>query len=51
MWENMQEILAPLAALIFKTTKWKWTEVESKAFQKMKPIIAKEGLLAMSGIS
>jgi RNase H-like domain found in reverse transcriptase len=45
MWEGRSETLASLAALTSKTSKWKWTDVESKAFQKMKTIVTREVLL------
>ena len=46
MWIKRSHVLAPLAALTSKTTKWKWGEQQSKAFQMAKKIIAKEVLLA-----
>jgi RNase H-like domain found in reverse transcriptase/Reverse transcriptase (RNA-dependent DNA polymerase) len=51
MWEGRSDTLAPLAALRSKTSKWKWTETESKAFQKMKTIVAREVLLAYPNFS
>ena len=51
MWEGRSDTLAPLAALTSKTSKWKWTETESKAFQKMKTIVAREVLLAYPNFS
>jgi RNase H-like domain found in reverse transcriptase len=48
MWEGRSDTLAPLASLTSKTSKWKWTKIKSKAFQKMKTIVAREVLLAYS---
>jgi len=39
-------VLAPLAALTSKTTKWKWEPQHQKAFAMAKRVIAKETLLA-----
>eukprot|EP00957_Ditylum_brightwellii_P035307 2677727-Ditylum_brightwellii.AAC.1 len=33
MWQGSSEVLAPLAVLTSKTTPWKWTSVEQKAFK------------------
>jgi RNase H-like domain found in reverse transcriptase len=46
MWIRRSDVLAPLAVLTSKTTKWNWTEEHQKAFDTMKKIIAKEVLLA-----
>jgi RNase H-like domain found in reverse transcriptase len=51
MWEGRSDTLASLAALTSKTSKWKWTETESEAFQKMKTILAREVLLAYPNFS
>jgi RNase H-like domain found in reverse transcriptase len=51
MWEGRSDTSAPLAALTSKTSKWKWTETESKTFQKMKTIVAREVLLAYPNFS
>jgi len=51
MWHQRSHILAPLAALTSKTTKWKWTEEHAEAFRKMKKVIAKEVLLAYPDFS
>ena len=40
MWVRRSHVLAPLAALTSKTTKWKWTEKEQTAFDTAKKIIA-----------
>eukprot|EP00957_Ditylum_brightwellii_P086850 6610565-Ditylum_brightwellii.AAC.1 len=46
MWQGRIKVLAPLAALISKTTPWKWMSVEQKAFKHAKKIVSKEMLLA-----
>ena len=46
MWIRRSHVLAPLAALTSKTTKWKWGPAESQAFQMAKKVIAREVLLA-----
>jgi len=46
MWVRRSHVLAPLAALTSKTTKWKWEPQHQKAFAMAKKIIAKETLLA-----
>jgi len=46
MWVRRSHVLAPLAALTSKTTKWKWEPQHQKAFVMAKRIIAKETLLA-----
>jgi len=46
MWVRRSHVLAPLAALTSKTTKWKWEPQHEKAFAMAKRIIAKETLLA-----
>ena len=46
MWVRRSHVLAPLASLTSKTTKWKWGPKEQEAFDTMKKIIAKETLLA-----
>jgi len=46
MWVQRSHVLAPLAALTSKTTKWKWEPQHQKAFAMAKRIIAKEMLLA-----
>ena len=45
MWIRRSDILAPLSKLTSKTVKWQWTEVEQKAFETIKCIIARETLL------
>jgi len=46
MWIRRSHVLAPLAALTSKTTKWKWEPQHQKAFAMAKKVIAKEMLLA-----
>ena len=46
MWVRRSETLAPLTALTSKKVKFKWTDVEQKAFDTMKRIMARETLLA-----
>jgi len=41
MWVRRSHVLAPLAALTSKTTKWKWEPQYWKAFAMAKRIIAK----------
>ncbi len=51
MWARRSHVLAPLASLTSKTTKWRWGVEEQKAFDEMKRIIAKETLLAYPDFS
>ena len=51
MWFRRSHVLAPLATLTSKTTKWRWEEKESKAFAMAKRIIAKETVLAYPDFS
>ena len=46
MWIRRSHVLAPLAQLTSKTTKWKWGPEQQKSFEDMKKIISKETLLA-----
>jgi len=46
MWVRRSHVLAPLTALMSKTTKWKWEPQHQKAFAMAKRVIAKETLLA-----
>ena len=45
MWIRRSHILAPLARLTSKSVKWKWTDVEQKAFNTIKKVISEEVLL------
>ena len=45
MWIRRSHILAPLNALNRKGVKWRWTEVEQKAFDDIKRVMSKETLL------
>jgi hypothetical protein len=36
MWPKRSETLAPLSKLTSKNIKWQWTEIEQKAFDKIK---------------
>jgi hypothetical protein len=45
MWIRRSHVLAPLATLTSKSTKWRWGERKQWAFNKMKQIISKETLL------
>ena len=45
MWPRRSEILAPLSKLSSNKIPFKWTEVEQKAFDKMKDVISKDVLL------
>ena len=46
MWVRRSHLLAPLAALTSKTTKWQWEAEHDKAFRQMKKVISKQTLLA-----
>jgi hypothetical protein len=45
LWTQRSDVLAPLAALTSKTTKWNWTDVHQKALELMKQIVSRETLL------
>ena len=51
MWIRRSDTLAPLTALTSKEAKWRWTEVEQKAFDTMKKIVSRETLLAYPDFS
>jgi predicted aspartyl protease len=51
MWIRRSDVLTPLTALVSKNAKWQWTDVEQKAFDTMKRIIAKEVLLSYPDFS
>jgi len=46
MWIRRSDVLAPLTRLTSKEAKWRWTDVEQKAFDTMKQIVGQETLLA-----
>ena len=45
MWKRRSDLLAPLTALCSSTVKWRWTDVEQKAFDLVKTAISKDVLL------
>ena len=45
MWIRRSDILAPLATLTSKQTKWEWTEQHQQAFDTIKRIVSQETLL------
>ena len=45
MWIRRSDILAPLATLTSKQTKWNWTEQHQQAFDTIKRIVSQETLL------
>jgi len=51
MWIRRSHVLAPLASLTSKTTKWEWGEEQQKLFDTMKKILSKEVLLAYPNFS
>ena len=51
MWERRSHLLAPLASLTSKSSKWKWTEVEDTAFKDIKNVIAREVMLSYPDFS
>ena len=46
MWRRRSHILAPLTALQSKTVPWNWESKQTKAFEEIKRVIAKETILA-----
>ena len=46
MWKGRSETLAPLTNLCSKSVKFKWTDIEQRAFDKMKKIISRDVLLS-----
>jgi len=46
MWKGRSHVLAPLTGLVSKTTKWKWTDVEQRAFEDAKQMVVREALLS-----
>ena len=51
MWLRRSHVLAPLASLTSKTTKWKWGPQQQTAFDTAKRIIARETMLAYPDFS
>ena len=51
MWIRRSHVLAPLASLTSKTSKWNWGPQQSKAFAMAKRIIAEEVMLAYPDFS
>ena len=45
MWAKISHLLQPLTALMSNKVKFKWTEVEQKAFYKIKWIVTCDALL------
>ena len=45
MWIRRSDILAPLATLTSKQTKWEWTEQHQQAFDTIKRIVSQETLI------
>ena len=46
MWVRRSHLLAPLAALTSKNTKWSWGPQQQTAFETAKKVMAKEVMLA-----
>ena len=51
MWRHRSHILAPLARLTSKKTKWEWTNEHTSAFKAMKESIARDVILAYPDFS
>jgi hypothetical protein len=51
LWICRSGVLAPLAALTSKTTKWKWADAPQQAFDLMKQIVSKETLLSYPNLN
>jgi transposase InsO family protein len=45
-WIRRSDITAPLTALCGKNAKWRWTEIEQKAFDMTKRLVSREVLLS-----
>ena len=45
MWKRRSDLLTPLSALCSPKAKWRWTDVEHKAFEAVKAAISKDVLL------
>jgi len=50
-WIRRSDVLAPLAQLCGKNSKWEWTDVHQHAFDTMKKILARDVLLAYPDFS
>ena len=50
-WIRRSDVLAPLAKLCGKNSKWEWTDVHQRAFDTMKKILARDVLLAYPDFS
>jgi len=46
MWKQRSHILSPLTALTSVKVPWRWTDIEQKAFEKIKKVIARHTILA-----
>jgi hypothetical protein len=51
MWKRRSHVLAPLTGLVSKSAKWKWTEVEQRAFDEAKQMVIREALLSYPDFS
>ena len=51
MWKRRSDLLAPLTALCSTAVKWRWTDVEQKAFDLVKAAISKDVLLSYPDFS
>ena len=46
MWQKRSHLLAPLATLTSKATKWRWDKEEQEAFDGIKRVISREVMLS-----
>ena len=51
MWARWSHLLHPLTALTSNKVKFKWNDVEQKAFDDIKNIVAQDTLFAYSDIN
>ena len=51
MWKRRSDLLAPLSTLCSPKAKWRWTDVEQKAFEAVKAAISKDVLLSYPDFS
>jgi hypothetical protein len=51
MWTKRSHVLAPLATLAGKNSKFEWKEEHAKAFDEMKAIVSKDTLLSFPDYS